>query len=119
MTPDRAVTKCRHVSGIELSRAESCVQMASGVARVKGVIALALVVWLQGFVAPGYCLAQRVSGPSTHEQSLNATWIPTGSLNIARTGHTATLLPSGKVLVTGGRGGSQVQVLNSAELYDP
>jgi hypothetical protein len=43
-------------------------------------------------------------------------WIPTGSLNTPRSGHTATLLPNGKVLAAGGRNGS---VLNSAELYDP
>src|SRR5256886_5899689 len=40
------------------------------------------------------------------------TWSNTGSLNIARYLHTATLLPSGKVLVAGGAG-------SSAELYDP
>jgi WD40 repeat protein len=40
-------------------------------------------------------------------------WIPTGSLNIARSGHTATLLPNGKVLVVGGDSSG------SGELYDP
>src|SRR5207244_5594216 len=45
------------------------------------------------------------------------TWTPTGLLNIARREHTATLLPSGKVLVAGGVGTSGI--LNSAELYDP
>jgi N-acetylneuraminic acid mutarotase len=43
----------------------------------------------------------------------SGTWSGTGSLNIARNDHTATLLPNGKVLVAGGSG------LNSAELYDP
>ena len=49
------------------------------------------------------------------------TWTATGSLNIARAGHTATLLPNGKVLVTGGRGLSQGVYSNftSAEVYDP
>ena len=47
---------------------------------------------------------------------VNPSWIPTGSLNIPRRGHTATLLPNGKVLVVGGWNGGR---LNSAELYDP
>ena len=38
-------------------------------------------------------------------------------LNSARTGHTATLLPNGKVLVAGGMNGSNY--LPAAELYDP
>jgi hypothetical protein len=41
------------------------------------------------------------------------TWITTGSLAIARYGHTATLLPNGLVLVAGGG-----NILASAELYD-
>jgi WD40 repeat protein len=44
-------------------------------------------------------------------------WTPTGSLPTARGGHTATLLPNGKVLVAGGQGNSGD--LESAELYDP
>jgi hypothetical protein len=41
----------------------------------------------------------------------------TGSMADNRGGHTATLLPNGKVLVAGG--GSTGAPLNSAELYDP
>ena len=37
----------------------------------------------------------------------------TGNMNIARNGHTATLLPNGQVLVTG------VFFTSAAELYDP
>src|ERR1035437_8921900 len=46
------------------------------------------------------------------------TWSGAGSLTTARQQHTATLLPSGKVLVAGGYNGSS-GVLASAELYDP
>ena len=45
-------------------------------------------------------------------------WTPTDSLATARSGHTATLLPNGKVLVAGG-GGTNDSSLASAELYDP
>src|SRR4029077_10660015 len=44
------------------------------------------------------------------------TFSNTGSLNIPRFLHTATLLPNGKVLVAGGDSGSGE--LSSAELYD-
>ena len=42
------------------------------------------------------------------------TWTGTGNLNRIRDGHTATLLPNGKVLVVSGDENG-----NSAELYDP
>ena len=43
--------------------------------------------------------------------------ITTGALNLAREGHTATLLQNGKVFVAGGRNGTTIY--NSAEIYDP
>jgi hypothetical protein len=43
----------------------------------------------------------------------------TGSMNVAREGHVATLLHNGKVLVAGGDSGSMLNALSSAELYDP
>src|SRR5262249_14832159 len=51
------------------------------------------------------------------------TWSPTGSMATGRFRHTATLLPSGNVLVAGGSkgidAGCNSQSLGSAELYDP
>jgi len=44
-------------------------------------------------------------------------WSTTGSMTTARASHTATLLPSGKVLVAGGQNGSGYS--SSAESYDP
>jgi WD40 repeat protein len=46
-------------------------------------------------------------------------WTITGPLHEARYNHTATLLPSGKVLVTGGQVTNVLLVTGSAELYDP
>lgn len=48
-------------------------------------------------------------------------WTTTGSLHTARSGHTATVLQNGKVLVVGGLIGckSNCDETNSAELYDP
>jgi hypothetical protein len=45
------------------------------------------------------------------------TWSVTGNLNVARGGHTATLLQTGKVLVAGGA--TYQDTVKSAELYDP
>jgi Galactose oxidase, central domain len=49
---------------------------------------------------------------------IDASWTLTGSLGIARHSHTATLLPSGKVLVAGGYNSGGAALI-SAELYDP
>jgi uncharacterized repeat protein (TIGR01451 family) len=43
----------------------------------------------------------------------------TGSLSTARSGHSATLLQNGKVLIAGGDSGGNPNYLSSAELYDP
>jgi hypothetical protein len=50
--------------------------------------------------------------PATH------TWSSTGDMNVARRHHTMTLLPDGKVLVTGGNDAAD-RFLSSAEVYDP
>jgi len=47
-------------------------------------------------------------------------WTPTGSMARPRSGHTATLLPDGSVLVAGGSAGDDpTDALATAERYDP
>ena len=50
---------------------------------------------------------------------VSRTWSIAGSLNSGRTHHTATLLPDGTVLVTGGMAGYSGPALASVEIYDP
>jgi hypothetical protein len=57
-------------------------------------------------------------------QTVGGTWAVTGRLNVSRNGHTATLLPNGRVLAAGGltntaNGRIIYTTLKSAELYDP
>jgi len=47
------------------------------------------------------------------------TWSGTGALLSTRASHTATVLSSGKVLVTGGLASADGAYLSSSELYDP
>ena len=48
-----------------------------------------------------------------------AGWSATGPMNARRYDHTATLLPNGEILVTGGYDLNANMELDSAELYDP
>ncbi|WP_338068601.1 Kelch repeat-containing protein, partial [Archangium gephyra] len=55
--------------------------------------------------------------PKALQATSSGQWSFTGPLLTARWGHTATLLPSGKVLVTGGE--DLIRFLTRAEVYDP
>ena len=50
-----------------------------------------------------------------------AIWLPTANMNLSRSRHTATLLPNGKVLVTGGITGTLTApaITGTSELYEP
>jgi hypothetical protein len=65
----------------------------------------------------------KVLGSSELYDPGTGTWVGTGYLGAARSFHTATLLPSGKVLVVGGYFydgfGVVIPGLASSELYDP
>ena len=76
---------------------------------------LVLTVVLAGLLAWAALLPERAG--LAMAQTAGPSWTYTGSLNAARGEHTATLLPSGKVLVAGGASTGN-RVTNSAELYD-
>ena len=62
-------------------------------------------------------LACSTLGASLGVSAQAISWGNAASMTTARTQHTSTLLPSGKVLVTGGS--NAAAALNSPELYDP
>jgi hypothetical protein len=70
---------------------------------------------------PGPADSSSAEPTATSKPAAPATWTATGSMMEARVDFTATLLPDGRVLVTGGdRGFDAVpRALASAELYDP
>lgn len=93
---------------------------SSNISGMTSALMLAAFALATGIVVPGYCQNRPLPGPAAKALSTDPSWIPTGSLNTARAGHTATLLTNGKVLVVGGNSGSfNSNTLDSAELYDP
>jgi len=52
-------------------------------------------------------------------EPVESAWRSVAMMGTARQNHTATLLPSGKVLVAGGTDDQTTNVLGSAQLYDP
>ena len=82
-------------------------------ARITSALVLMVSGWIAGFAVPVHCQEAQRFEPRAKAQLTAASWVPTGNLITARSGHTATLLPNGKVLIVGGI------FNNSAELYDP
>ncbi|PTL84158.1 branched-chain amino acid ABC transporter substrate-binding protein [Vitiosangium sp. GDMCC 1.1324] len=99
------------VSGVASSEvvwtAPSCVPSTSSTVRI-----LATAKTTAGLFA-STPFAVNLTGPSCPP----STWSSVGSLGFRRASHTATLLPSGQVLVVGGY--DSPSYLRSAELYDP
>ena len=67
-----------------------------------------------GYGSTGFLASAELYDPATGS---TGTWSSAGNLTTARDQHTATLLPSGKVLVVGGYGNTGK--ISGAELYDP
>jgi tetrahydromethanopterin S-methyltransferase subunit B/cytoskeletal protein CcmA (bactofilin family) len=70
-----------------------------------------LAFWGLGLLGVVSVFSQTTTGPGAISAATS------GPLTHARVGHTATLLPSGQVLIAGGAGAAGV--LNNAELFDP
>ncbi len=81
------------------------------VARLLGAIAIAIAIAIN---TPSIAQQAPTADVVASESASQARWIPTGNLNVARSGHTATLLSDGKVLVVGGTLSGL-----EAELFDP
>ena len=78
--------------------------------------------WGRPIVAPGAaeCTVLVTWDPEavSYPALVDPAWVTTGNMIQARNSHTAHLLPSGKVLVVGGSGGTG-KTLQTAELFDP
>lgn len=78
-----------------------------------------LAILILGVVSGGAAIypAQITAAPR-QVQAASSNWTAIGNLTTTRSGHSATLLPNGKVLVAGGVGPNDAE-LQTAELYDP
>jgi len=81
-------------------------------------VAAALVVAIGGALLGALLFAQRADAPGASADQ-PGTFSPAGSLTAAREGHTATLLPDGRVLVIGGGSRDDGHALGSVEAWDP
>ena len=91
--------------------------MESKTSRCRHFLVSVMAIFVLTTVAAGAAKA----APAAPAQTLLSPWQMTGSLATARGGHTATLLPDGRVLVIGGsdRGYFFGRPLASAEIWDP
>ena len=72
-------------------------------------------------IAGGFTDINSLTNTSTAElyDPSDGTFSLTGSMTTGRGGHTATLLPNGKVLIAGGLVSGNTGFISSAELFDP
>ena len=68
-----------------------------------------------------FCIAMLALSAVNALAATPGAWSPTGALVVARSRHTATLLPDGRVLVVGGQtiDLAGITTTATAELYDP
>ena len=97
--------------------------LAIGGAVLVGSGIVKLPVSVDNSASPSASAQESVAATSSPAEPVPASWTATGDMVEARTGHTATQLLDGRVLVAGGVG-EQISegianILASAELYDP